>query len=96
MDGATSGEQPGFSVTSTTACVTESGHNVCGLHEATNSSESGCIPGDSGGPVYQRAANNTVYATGSLVAEVGSGGHDCIYEPTLTMNNDSNTSILAG
>ncbi|MFZ0091886.1 MAG: hypothetical protein WAL63_20455 [Solirubrobacteraceae bacterium] len=95
MDGASSGEQPDFTVSSTSACVTESGHNVCGLHEAKKSGASGCIPGDSGGPVYQRAANNTVYATGSLIAQVGNGS-DCIYEPTLKMDNDSNTSILAG
>jgi hypothetical protein len=98
MDGATTGEVPDFTVTQAGGCATYSvpggSKTTCGINEATRS-VTGCQPGDSGGPVYQRAPNNTVYATGTVVAG-NSNGTLCVYQRWDQMQSDMNGSILTG
>jgi hypothetical protein len=61
-----------------TGCANFKDYTIrCNLYLAHNpSGATNCVRGDSGGPVYERVANNQVYAAGTII---GGQGPDCYY-----------------
>jgi hypothetical protein len=54
------------------------------------------MPGDSGGPVYQRAANNQVYATGTIIGTYKDDGTKCAYQRIGEIVAKANVAIVQG
>lgn len=87
FDGATTGEVGGATVTQNRICArlqdpnTGEFHTTCHLDEAGGYASSGyCHSGDSGGPVYQRAPHNSVYAAGVIIGGNRYTGTPCVYQ----------------
>lgn len=95
MDGSANGQQPDFAVQwAGPGCIP--GGTTCGAEYATNSSESGCVAGDSGSPVYQRESNGVdVLAVGLALAQ-GSNAGECYYQTVGTIAGDASVEIKTG
>jgi hypothetical protein len=95
-DGASTGEVPDTTVGATNVCVTfEDGVTTCHLDVTSKANTVICQGGDSGGPVYQRAPNNNVYAVGVIIGEANFG-NTCYYHPYTSVLGLVNGTIVTG
>ncbi len=98
FDGASTGQVPDAVVSDVDICVSGSewddGKTRCHLNGASEANTTLCQLGDSGGPVYQRAPNYTVYATGVIVGgDHLLGQQECFYVRMQNLLSQMNVSL---
>jgi hypothetical protein len=86
-------------VVETGICVNFPDGRTCNLNGAdkvvNGSYVTVCGPGDSGGPIYQRASNNRAFAAGAIVG-VDASGYECYYHSMGDVLSWTNTSLVTG
>lgn len=100
FDGATTGQVPDAVVDERDVCTADNffgdGYKRCFMNRAKSTSTI-CQGGDSGGPVYQRAPNGTVYATGMIIGDEWVNGTEyCWYARMRYTLSLLNVSLLEG
>ena len=74
-------------------CDVFEGHQECNLGRAHDSSREICLPGDSGGPVFQRTSGSSnVKAVGTITAGT-TDGHTCWYTLIGAIESVTNTHL---
>lgn len=98
VDGASTGETPNSNVIEVNVCHEfTDGLTTCNMNVAQNTNYDPCaIGGDSGGPVYQRAANNKAYATGTIIGTYGNDNSKCAYQRISEIINAASLSVVPG